>query len=66
MRRSPVRETPVATSAAMLTTRPASRTLRYVASSHRYGYRSPGERAAPECRDLGVEGRAHAGDLTAG
>ena len=41
MRRSPVRATPVATRAAIDTTRPASRTLRYVASSHRYGYRSP-------------------------
>ncbi len=37
-RRSPLIATPTATSAAIDTTRPASRTLRYVASSHRYGY----------------------------
>ena len=39
-RRSPVAATPVATSAAIEVTRPASRTLTYVASSHRYGYDS--------------------------
>jgi len=38
IRRSPLWATPVATSAAIDTTRPPSRTLTYVASSHRYGY----------------------------
>ena len=55
--------TPAATSAAIDTTRPPSRTLTYVASSHRYGYAVVAQRPAAERLDLGVEGGADPADL---
>src|SRR5690606_2866079 len=47
--RSPVSLTPTATTSAMLSTRPPSRTLMYLASSHRYGYRPVSGRFRNSC-----------------